>query len=520
MVISVVAQEAVSRIISCLFQDEGKVESNANENLERLEMAHIRLGAVLETSERWQVFDPSLLRWRRKLKHAAQECDDMLHKCKRRSLEDEQKKLELRNSSLPNWIATATKSFVSSIFNCDNNELSESIVRRFEWYADGASEFLRFIEIGGTPRCHRPFDSLLKNLFEGKQLHHTISKGNKHPLFQLWLVPYTISEHGTETILIIIQEDSTAPEGNIYFSIILQLSESTDIIGIAIKCLHLFVPHFKSPVQNIKRELAQLPAQDLSWVPSVDQFKKEHWDNLHNLGTQWFRPNPLCCKQHDRHAQCELQHDLDMAGVSDVSIEPVIEVNFQCQVSLSVQKKQLMTSLPEDKISTQASPHLKAGISFHPHGSSGAMLPVTKSSAITSIVDKEQDCMHTDITLEQLKDVILPRAIDYFRENSDATLYQMIWKSKHGCAFIQFEKASISSTRRTSMQTRGSNGGARKRKVLLGEYEELRRRTRMIAHLIQLWGAHAPPRVRRMLAAWVEKEKEIQLEAPQLQLKF
>ncbi|TVU26634.1 hypothetical protein EJB05_29188, partial [Eragrostis curvula] len=382
MVISVVAQEAVSRIISCLFQDEGKVESNANENLERLEMAHIRLGAVLETSERWQVFDPSLLRWRRKLKHAAQECDDMLHKCKRRSLEDEQKKLELRNSSLPNWIATATKSFVSSIFNCDNNELSESIVRRFE--CKSSLKILR----------ENLLNSLLKTC------------------------------HGC----------------------------------------HL-------------------------WINSRK-----------NIGT--------------------IFTTLGLNGVSDVSIEPVIEVNFQCQVSLSVQKKQLMTSLPEDKISTQASPHLKAGISFHPHGSSGAMLPVTKSSAITSIVDKEQDCMHTDITLEQLKDIILPRAIDYFRENSDATLYQMIWKSKHGCAFIQFEKASISSTRRTSMQTRGSNGGARKRKVLLGEYEELRRRTRMIAHLIQLWGAHAPPRVRRMLAAWVEKEKEIQLEAPQLQLKF
>jgi len=31
-----------------------------------------------------------LLRWRRKLKRAAQECDDMLHKCKLRILEKEQ----------------------------------------------------------------------------------------------------------------------------------------------------------------------------------------------------------------------------------------------------------------------------------------------------------------------------------------------------------------------------------------------------------------------------------------------
>ena len=58
-------------------------------NLERLEMAHIRLEAALETSEKWQITDVSLLHWHRKLKCVAQECDEMLHKCKLRILEDE-----------------------------------------------------------------------------------------------------------------------------------------------------------------------------------------------------------------------------------------------------------------------------------------------------------------------------------------------------------------------------------------------------------------------------------------------
>jgi hypothetical protein len=119
---------------------EEKGESNVNRNLERLEMAHIRLEAALETSEKWQITYASLLRWRRKLKRAAQECDETLHRCKLKILEDNHMEQEVRSSSIPNRIVHA------------------------------ASEFLRFTELGGTPRCHMPFDSLVKNLCAGKEL--------------------------------------------------------------------------------------------------------------------------------------------------------------------------------------------------------------------------------------------------------------------------------------------------------------------------------------------------------------
>ncbi|OQU88356.1 hypothetical protein SORBI_3002G017201 [Sorghum bicolor] len=90
MVSSAVVQETVSQIVSCFVQKNQEEESNVNRNLERLEMAHIRLEAALETSHKWQVTDASLLRWRRKLKRAAQECEGMLHKCKQSILEDKQ----------------------------------------------------------------------------------------------------------------------------------------------------------------------------------------------------------------------------------------------------------------------------------------------------------------------------------------------------------------------------------------------------------------------------------------------
>ena len=133
-------------------------------------MAHIRLEAALETSNKWQITDTSVLRWQKKLKRAAQECDEKLHKCKQRILEEERMEQEVRNSSIPKRIGHATKSFVFSIFNRNNEELNPSVVKRFEWYADGASEFLRFIELGGTPYYHiMPLAPLSTTFFQAKK---------------------------------------------------------------------------------------------------------------------------------------------------------------------------------------------------------------------------------------------------------------------------------------------------------------------------------------------------------------
>ena len=63
IVSSTVVQVTASQILSGLVKKyEVKEESNSSRNLERLEMAHIKLEAALETSEKWQITDASLLR--------------------------------------------------------------------------------------------------------------------------------------------------------------------------------------------------------------------------------------------------------------------------------------------------------------------------------------------------------------------------------------------------------------------------------------------------------------------------
>jgi hypothetical protein len=509
MVSSVVIQESFSQILSGLVEKyKDKEKTNGIRNIERLEMAHIRLEAALETSNKWQITDTSMLRWQKKLKRAAQECDEKLQKCKQRILEEESMEQEVRNSSIPKRIGHATKSFVFSIFNRNNDELNPSVVKRFEWYADGASEFLRFIELGSSPLCHvMPFGSLIKNLFAGKELHHKIVRGSQQTLCQLRLIPFSTAEQGTEVILIFIKKDGTT-EGNIFLSMIVQLSESTDIVGIAVRSLQLFAPHVKFIVENITNELTQLPTQDFSWVPFAYSYHKEHLYNLQNLASQWFRPNPLCCKQQQHH---EVPHfsNLNMAGLSDVPLEPVIEFNLQWQVSHSVYSKG-KTSLSEGTMSLQNSPYLKVGIAFAPHGSSEDMLPVNKSSETTEIVGSQQHVLHTDISLEQLEEIMLAKAVDYFCHNGEASVYQMIWRSKHGAARIHFEKPSIS-TRRTSMRAQRTLGGFTNRKLLRGQGQKIGNFLGVLTHCLDLWGAHVPIRLQSSLMDWMQKEKEIQL---------
>jgi len=211
-----------------------------------------------------------------------------------------------------------------------------------------------------------PIESLVKNLFAGNELHHKIIRGNKYPSFQLWLVPIRTSEYGTTVGLTFVQYDGT-PKGNIFFTLAVQLSESTDIFGIAIKCLQFFAPHFKCTFQNIRNELSQLPTQEFSWGPSIYSYHKEHWDKFNSFTSQWARPNPFCCKQHGLHEVRRISN-IDMAGLSEVLLEPVINFNLYFQVSMSVYSKH-KTSMFEDIISLQEYPYLKVGISYAPHGS-------------------------------------------------------------------------------------------------------------------------------------------------------
>ena len=155
-----------------------------------------------------------------------------------------------------------------------------------------------------------------------------------------------------------MQTDGNASEDVFFFSLMLRLSESTDIVGTAIKCLELYAPlfSFKPAVEILRNKLMLLPTQDFSWMPDVDTHHREHWNNLHGLGTDWFRPNPLCCKQRQ---QLRLRHGSSRKlNKSRLPLEPVIQVHLQCHVSV-LDCSQHRPLLSETKNPLQDSPYLK-----------------------------------------------------------------------------------------------------------------------------------------------------------------
>jgi hypothetical protein len=347
-----------------------------------------------------------------------------------------------------------------------------------------------------------PFDSLIRHLLAGKILKHRIIRANKCPLFLL-LAPFISAEHGIEGRLYFMQKDSNVPDDDFYLIIALQLSESTDIVGVAIQCLELFDHLFKSTLENIRKELMQLQTQDFLWVPNyVDSHQQKFWDNVHRFGTQWFRPYPLCCKEHDKHKLCNGCKQDKSSGLPFVSLGPVIEVGLRCQVSLSECNKQ-KASLSEYRISVRDHPCLKAGVLFAPHVSSEGMLLADKFPAIKAIYSDEQHFLHTVFTLGQLEEVMLPKAIDYFCQNEEATVYQILWRSRHGTAYIQVERASM-----FMPSTRQMFHGAKRRKLLQGQDEMLECVTYRASRFLELWATYAPIQLHGSIMDSYEEIKE------------
>jgi hypothetical protein len=504
VVSSAVVHETVNKIISGLI-DKYEQNSSAEEQMERLEMAHIKLETALETSSKWQITGGPLQRWQKKLKRAAEECDDTLRKCRQRVQEEEQAEQQVRNSSLPTRVAHATKSLISSIFHGNIDEPIRSAVRRFEWFADGANDFLRSVEFGGTPRRYLFFDPLIGRLLAGETLEYKLVQGNNQHLF--WIRPNNTAERGVEAKLIFVYNDESVPVNNFFLGMMLQLSECTNIVGTAIKCLQLFAPHFKSTTETVRKELSQLPTQDFSWVPRSHSY---HWDSIHSTVTEWFRPNPMCCK-HRSQKVCS-SGNMEKTYLPDISLESVIDVSLQCQVSLPGLKDQV--TVVESKPSLKEFPHLKVHLVYTPHGSSEDLFPAVESSVIEMVNGVDQHCLHTNIALEQMEGIMLPRAVDCFRQNAGTTVYQMVWKSKHGGAYLQAVKVSKNMLRQRTIR------GAKKAKLLRRHDHWTQSRIDVISDFLNLWAAHAPVQLQGSILDWTQKEKEAQLAPHLLHLKF
>lgn len=498
MISSAVAHEAVNQVLSSI-KERYEGNSGAKGHMERMEMAHIKLEAALETSDKWIVTSVPLIHWRRKLKRAAQECDDMLRNCKKRLQREEEIQHMLSNSSFPMRIAHTTRSLAASIFNYGHNKLSLSTVRRFEWYAEGASEFVRYMELGGTPHRYMFFDPLVRHLLEGKGTKYFLVRGDQRVSFHLR--PFGQPGYGVEGRLMFLLQDGNAPEKNFVLAVHLRLTERTNIVGVIVRCMQLFTSHLGSTVETVKTEVTQLPVQDFTWAPydfSVCSCK-EHSDNLHTIVYKWFRPNPLCCQQQDYH------HTQSYPGRSTISLteslpcdmylESVTEVYLQGYIALSSGRE-----ISNSKTGcTRNFPYLKLAGLILPHATLEDLSPAVRSSASEMINDTgTAHCgLYANICFEQLGGIVLPNAKDFFCRNAAATSYQMFRKPKHEGTYFRVEE-----TLRRKTDWKGKVG---KSQELQGKMAQ--ERTSEIVVFISTLVAHAPVHLQGSISDESEKEK-------------
>uniref|UniRef100_A0ACD5X508 Uncharacterized protein n=1 Tax=Avena sativa TaxID=4498 RepID=A0ACD5X508_AVESA len=511
MVASAVVGETLSRISTFLIdQPEQKDEE------ERLEIAQIKMEAALRMSSKWQITEVPMLRWRRKLKRAAQECDSTLRHCKRRALEDE----ETRRSSFRRRIARAAKSFVSSFksrskADVDGSSSSSSMdIRRLERFAEGASEFLRFVEFGGTPgRQYMFFQPLVGDLLAGKTLRYRALQGGR--LYHLGMRPTRFAERGVEAMVCFAFHDFKDPAKSINFRFVLRLSESSDVFGIIIDCLRSATPHFTTAAEDVRRELIQLPTQDFSWESHFPYAEKEYWVDVHSTLTHWLRPDPLCCNNEHEHDLAAFSNsDTKEASSSSVSRlrpastypEEVIVMYFQCYLEQRSRQKASTANGRTSTPNSGSSPlKLKLGALFIPHDTPIGIEPVADSYALEVIDGKEQETVHTNLSLQDVDDKLLSKAMDHLCQNSKSRAYQTCLRSRHGTAYLCVDKtrARVSTSGRS--KTAGSQSQVGNNRPVDKKPEEngMEGWLEVSRDLLKLWAVRASHKLQGSVRSWI-----------------
>jgi hypothetical protein len=303
--------------------------------------------------------------------------------------------------------------------------------------------------------------------------------------------------------LVFLLEDSNVPENNFLLDLSLRLSESTDIVGVVIRCLQLFIPYLSSTAETVKAKLTQMPTQDLCWV--FDAYSvygcDEQQNSLHTTCSKWFRPNPFCCQQQDHpHAQSSSSKSLSC----DIYLEQVIQVYLLGHVALSVgNNRQSAVIDGESQTSPMRDfPYLKLGANLWPHASFEDLSPTVGGSVSEIINDEAKQCgMYANISFEQLVKITMPKEVDYLSRNVEATSYEMLWMSKHGSAYLQVEKTSW---RATTMKDKV--GKCRKqrqdKKVPFQGWKGAN------IEFIRSWIAHTPAQLQTLMVdCWIQQEK-------------
>jgi hypothetical protein len=325
--------------------------------------------------------------------------------------------------------------------------------------------------------------------------------------------PTRFVERGVEAMVWFAFHDLKEPAKSINFRFMLRLSDSSDVFGIIVECLRSATPHFTAAAEDVRRELVQLPTLDFSWVSHFPYAEEEYWVDVHSTLTHWLRPDPLCCCN-------EHEHDLvtgtnsntkacssTMSRLASMYPEEVIVMYLQCYVELSDEQNSRQRATENGRTSTPNSgsvPPLKLGVLFIPHDSPIGIETAADSYALEVIDGKEQETIHGNVSLQDVDEKLLPKAIDHLCRNSESRTYQMCLRSRHGTAYFCVGKTATRIRSSGRLKTAGAQSQVRNTKVdKRTEGNGIEGWLEVSRDLLKLWAVRASDKLHGSIRSWI-----------------
>lgn len=168
---------------------------------------------------------------------------------------------------------------------------------------------------------------LVRHLFEWKHIFYEMVHADLERHFEVW--PALLEEErGLEALVGYTYSDHKRPHKSFCLLFALRLSESTNIIGIAIKCLEALASQ-----SNI---MADTATGELTLLASLQDVPHSHappWvgiQEMYSEMTQMYRPDPLCCNAKG-HRSCT-NKVVGLSQISETLPEEVIFFGFECYI--------------------------------------------------------------------------------------------------------------------------------------------------------------------------------------------
>jgi hypothetical protein len=339
-VAAAVVQEVVSRTVSVVL-GKRKDKASQGQYMERLTKAVHEVEFVLERTGKMPITEVSLLRDRIELKRDFIEAAALVFSSRRHEKrqppqgQPEISQSVVTHSSSPHgWCHAmfSVSSFIGMMttkedellcLNCDD-------VERFEQFADSARNILRRVESGCSLRRYMFFPCpLVRRLFaERKTLIYRKVQAGQGRYLAVWPSCFQ-EERGVEALVWYLYTDHKRSEKSFFLGLLLRLSESTDIVGVAMKCMQSLASQFNLVADTAMGELTLLTdLQDVSESDAPPGVGIQEW---HSEATQMCRRDPSCCKGHVYCANNTVTSS--ESELSHVFPEEVIVFSFQCSVS-------------------------------------------------------------------------------------------------------------------------------------------------------------------------------------------